>query len=120
MLKGKVLATFLTIVMFSAFPISPAQSHGGGLDSDVGHNCRVGSCAGTYHCHQAWGPRCGGPGYSTSPSKSSGSKSVKPVCIKNINNSLTKANVAMVQSLIENDYEEKSLGRDSGYLLFTS
>jgi hypothetical protein len=39
------------------------SAHGGGLDSDGGHNCRVGSCAGTYHCHQARGPGCGG-GYS--------------------------------------------------------
>lgn len=30
-----------------------AYSHGGGLDWQGGHNCRVGSCAGTYHCHQA-------------------------------------------------------------------
>jgi len=34
-------------------------AHGGRLDSQGGHNCRVGSCAGTYHCHQALGPACG-------------------------------------------------------------
>jgi hypothetical protein len=33
-------------------------AHGGRLDSQGGHNCRVGSCAGTYHCHQALGPAC--------------------------------------------------------------
>jgi len=35
-------------------------AHGGRLDSQGGHNCRVKSCAGTYHCHQALGPACGG------------------------------------------------------------
>ena len=33
--------------------LGPANGHGGGLDWQGGHNCRVGSCAGTYHCHQA-------------------------------------------------------------------
>ncbi len=37
-------------------------AHGGRLDSQGGHNCRVGSCAGTYHCHQALGPACGNSG----------------------------------------------------------
>lgn len=50
-----VLAGMLLLV-----PAAPAQAHGGGLDSDGGHNCNVGSCAGTYHCHQSRGPRCGG------------------------------------------------------------
>lgn len=36
----------------------PAQAHGGGLDWQGGHNCRVGSCAGEYHCHQARGGIC--------------------------------------------------------------
>ena len=30
-----------------------AFGHGGGLDSSGGHNCYVGSCAGTYHNHQS-------------------------------------------------------------------
>ena len=33
--------------------VAPVYSHGGGLDWQGGHNCRVGDCAGTYHCHQA-------------------------------------------------------------------
>jgi len=37
---------------------TPAQAHGGGLDWQGGHNCRVGSCAGTYHCHQPRGGAC--------------------------------------------------------------
>lgn len=39
----------------------PASAHGGGLDWQGGHNCRVGSCAGTYHCHQARGGICAAP-----------------------------------------------------------
>lgn len=38
---------------------STALAHSGRTDSQGGHNCRVGSCAGTYHCHQALGPACG-------------------------------------------------------------
>lgn len=52
---------FLTIlsIMLLSFSISiPVYGHGGGLDSDGGHNCRVGDCAGTYHCHQPWGGAC--------------------------------------------------------------
>ena len=30
-----------------------AFAHGGGLDSSGGHNCYVGSCAGTYHSHRS-------------------------------------------------------------------
>jgi hypothetical protein len=50
----------ITVCLLSLIPVSVANGHGGGLDSDGGHNCNVGSCAGTYHCHQARGPRCGG------------------------------------------------------------
>ena len=32
--------------------INSAHAHGGGLDSSGGHNCYVGSCAGTYHYHR--------------------------------------------------------------------
>lgn len=38
---------------FALLPSPPgAFAHGGGLDGNGGHNCRVGSCAGTYHCHR--------------------------------------------------------------------
>ena len=40
-----------TGVSMSVAP-SQGQTHGGGLDSSGGHNCNVGDCAGTYHCHQ--------------------------------------------------------------------
>lgn len=48
----------LTVAVLSQ--VGLAKGHGGGLDSDGGHNCYVGSCAGTYHCHRSWGPGCGG------------------------------------------------------------
>lgn len=44
----------------------PVQAHGGGLDWQGGHNCNVGSCAGTYHCHQARGGICLNGGQSQS------------------------------------------------------
>lgn len=37
----------------SMLAVAPVQAHGGGIDWQGGHNCNVGSCAGTYHCHQA-------------------------------------------------------------------
>lgn len=52
----------LALVLCLLAGVSPLSAHGGGLDSDGGHNCNVGSCAGTYHCHQARGPGCGGGG----------------------------------------------------------
>ena len=35
--------------------VNEAQAHGGGLDSSGGHNCYVGSCAGSYHYHRGIG-----------------------------------------------------------------
>ena len=61
------LKTSKKVVLLSALALgislttpSIVFAHGGRLDSQGGHNCRVGSCAGTYHCHQALGPACGG------------------------------------------------------------
>ena len=51
---SKILGYFGAVIMaVSLLAISPAQAHSGGIDWQGGHNCRVGSCAGTYHCHQA-------------------------------------------------------------------
>jgi hypothetical protein len=62
-----ILKNVVTMVLVSSSlslaVSSQVDAHGGGLDSDGGHNCRVGSCAGTYHCHQSRGPGCGGGGY---------------------------------------------------------
>lgn len=56
MKKLIVIAGFALVA--SVFTAVPVQAHGGGLDWQGGHNCRVGSCAGTYHCHQARGGVC--------------------------------------------------------------
>jgi hypothetical protein len=50
----------LLLVMLSSLIISPIQpteafAHSGRTDSSGGHNCRVGSCAGTYHFHNQTG-----------------------------------------------------------------
>ena len=55
-LKKRILIFTFTLLFLA--PSSVANAHGGGLDSQGGHNCRVGSCAGTYHCHQPRGPVC--------------------------------------------------------------
>lgn len=64
-MKGEKMKRFLvalggalTSALLVTVPVGPASSHGGGLDSQGGHNCRVGACAGEYHCHQARGPVC--------------------------------------------------------------
>jgi hypothetical protein len=53
--KVRAAAVAITLV---ALPLAPASAHGGGLDGQGGHNCNVGACAGTYHCHQPRGPVC--------------------------------------------------------------
>jgi hypothetical protein len=65
----KMLRLAIIAAVFIFGSNSPAFSHGGGLDWQGGHNCRVGSCAGTYHCHQ---PRAGicAPKTSTTVKKS--------------------------------------------------
>ena len=45
------LAIFAAVIHFSG--VNYVEAHGGGLDSSGGHNCYVGSCAGTYHYHGA-------------------------------------------------------------------
>ena len=70
-----------------------ASAHGGGLDSQGGHNCRVGSCAGTYHCHQARGPACGG-GTSAPLQKNA----LTPKCVVESEKSLSAENLAFIQT----------------------
>lgn len=55
MKKAAALMISLVITFSSN---SYGNAHGGGLDWQGGHNCRVGSCAGTYHCHQALAGTC--------------------------------------------------------------
>jgi len=48
----KKVLNFIFALLLVLVPTSTAVAHGGGLDARGGHNCRTGSCAGTYHCHQ--------------------------------------------------------------------
>lgn len=60
-ISSKIVAVLSTSALAAAMFVGtgvPAQAHGGGLDWQGGHNCRVGSCAGTYHCHQPRGGIC--------------------------------------------------------------
>ena len=52
------IVSFATACLMGFVLGAPASAHGGGLDWQGGHNCRVGSCAGTYHCHQPRGGIC--------------------------------------------------------------
>lgn len=52
------IASSFAVALFTVSLAAPVQAHGGGLDWQGGHNCRVGSCAGTYHCHQPRGGIC--------------------------------------------------------------
>ena len=94
------VASLVLVSPLYGFSLQIANSHGGGLDSQGGHNCNVGSCAGTYHCHQARGPGCGGG----TPVRSSPPKpiSITPVCIDMDSESLTKGNVAAIQKQLKN------------------
>jgi len=54
----KKLQLLLLITLTSLFAVSSsANAHGGGLDGNGGHNCYVGSCAGTYHYHRNYSYR---------------------------------------------------------------
>ncbi len=96
-LNKKTLLGALIFLLFSITGVSTVYGHGGGLDSQGGHNCNVGSWAGTYHCHQAWGPGCG-----AGTSVGSGSSSVTPKCIDSDFYSLSKRNWAKIQKQLKN------------------
>lgn len=55
-MKRKVLTLVTLFAIISSF--TPVNSHGGRIDSRGGHNCKSGSCAGTYHCHQPLSDYC--------------------------------------------------------------
>jgi hypothetical protein len=78
---------------------SPASAHGGGLDSDGGHNCYVGSCSGTYHCHQARGPGCGGGLQSRAPATTPS----LAYCVSLSRSSMTRGEVQLLQLLLKSD-----------------
>lgn len=103
----KRVALVMTVAILTVGTPSPSYSHGGGLDGDGGHNCRVGSCAGTYHCHQAWGPGCGGGTSANTPSKP---KLPSPDCYPGDEEDFTSGNVVMIQNKL----------KKAGYKLGTS
>jgi len=68
--KGmRKLRLVLAVGILTLGTASPVYAHGGGLDWQGGHNCRVGSCAGTYHCHQARAGICASVKKSVTPTK---------------------------------------------------
>jgi hypothetical protein len=89
---------FFTLIVSATLILGANTSfgHGGGLDSQGGHNCRVGSCAGTYHCHQAWGPGCGG---GTKPSVQR--KTILTKCVDEQAEELTSSNMAFIQTKLK-------------------
>lgn len=47
----KIVGGFMLFVLFSTLSITTADAHSGRTDAYGGHNCRTGSCAGSYHYH---------------------------------------------------------------------
>jgi hypothetical protein len=113
---ARVLLFMILPLLVLGFGLTPAPSrvsaHGGGLDSDGGHNCYVGSCAGTYHCHRAWGPGCGGGYQPSSPStnqqssRSSSTPSRPRVAVAQCVRlsgvtEFTKGEIALIQAMLQ-------------------
>ena len=89
MLIRKLLATF--VLMLAVVPSPAVSAHGGGLDGSGGHNCNVGSCAGTYHCHRpSWG--CGGSYQPALPKLT-----LPSICILSSSSTLSKSDVLLIQ-----------------------
>lgn len=79
---------FLFLLVALIAQSSPSVSaHGGGLDGDGGHNCYLGSCAGTYHYHR------GGGG-----SSSSSNFTLPALCVSlNTSSKFTQREIALIQ-----------------------
>lgn len=82
----QMILLFLLAALIVQSP-QAVSAHGGGLDGDGGHNCYVGSCAGTYHYHR------GGGGSSSS------SQITLPAFCVSLNNSsgFTRSEIALIQ-----------------------
>ena len=99
-IKNLFIAVFVLLIGIAfLIPGAAASAHGGGLDSDGGHNCNVGSCAGTYHCHQARGPRCGGGLQSQAPTVTQSPAS----CVNFLRSSMTRGETQLMQLLLKAD-----------------
>ena len=92
----KKITFAIAVAMLTLSTPSPSYSHGGGLDWQGGHNCRVGSCAGTYHCHQARAGVCT-PSADLPKTKPKVSQKVTTQCIKETDENLNRNQVAMIQ-----------------------
>lgn len=95
---GALLVAPVSALMIA--PVSASVSHGGGLDSDGGHNCNVGSCAGTYHCHQSWGPGCGGGGSYYSNNYSQPAITIA-TCVDISGGSFSDSEIAKIQKVLK-------------------
>ena len=104
-MKKFTLAIVVALLTLGTTP--PSFSHGGGLDWQGGHNCRVGSCAGTYHCHQARAGACA-PSSEAPKTKPRVSQKVTVQCIDESDEDLNRNQVAMIQ------FRLKELGYEAG------
>ena len=89
----KSLLFLFLLVALIAQSSPPVSAHGGGLDGSGGHNCYVGSCAGTYHYHR------GGGG--SSSGSSNRSRLPSPAFCVSLNKSYTtKSEGALIQFML--------------------
>jgi hypothetical protein len=103
--SGLYTVVLTAILMFGTSV--PGFAHSGGLDWQGGHNCRVGSCAGTYHCHQARAGTCA-PSANLPKTGPKISKKVPVQCIEESDENLSRNQVAMIQ------FRLNSLGYNAG------
>jgi hypothetical protein len=47
----KSIVRVVSVILLSLIITTPSMAHSGRTDSNGGHNCNVGACAGTYHYH---------------------------------------------------------------------
>lgn len=98
----------LVLIVSSGFALLPAPpgagAHGGGLDGNGGHNCRVGSCAGTYHCHRC---PCGCTRTTNPPSNTARPQVSRPKvtlarCVRTAGvTTFTKNEIALLQAMLK-------------------
>lgn len=48
---NKLAIILVTVLLLFPFALKNLYAHSGRTNSESCHNCNVGSCAGTYHCH---------------------------------------------------------------------
>ena len=94
--RVRTLRSLLFLFLLAALTVQSTtlvNAHGGGLDGDGGHNCNVGSCAGTYHYHR------GGGGSSSGSSNRSRLPS-PAFCVALNSSSITQSEVALTQFML--------------------